>query len=261
MACWTSLVGSARYEFAMQVRRRAVWAVTAALMLLLLRVTWGQWGRLGAGVVSWRDTVLLWTQITQYFLPVGFGVLLADRWVRDDHLRVAELLETLPSGEGVRLAGKYVGGLLAGALPLAIGYFVGIGAIAWRVAAPGAVALGGAAFAVVVVPGLVLVAAFSLACPTVMPVPLYQFLFAGYWYWGNLLTPALGIPTLSQTVLTPAGNFRLYGFFGLPTGFGVRAASTYTLGAALASLALMLTVPVLPLVVAWALRRRAQARA
>ena len=47
-------------------------------------------------------------------------------------------------------------------------------------------------------------------------VPLYQFLFIGYWFWGNLL-PDIGIPTLSTTILTPVGGYMCTGFFN-PTG-------------------------------------------
>jgi len=49
--------------------------------------------------------------------------------------------------------------------------------------------------------------------PAVMWVPLYQFLFVGYWFWGNLLAPSYGIPTLSNTLLTPLGNVAASGFF------------------------------------------------
>ena len=34
-------------------------------------------------------------------------------------------------------------------------------------------------------PGLLFVAAFSVSCPVILWVPLYQFLFVGYWFWGR----------------------------------------------------------------------------
>lgn len=253
------LGGALRYEFRMQVRRPSVWVISLALTLLLLRLTQGQWTHLGEGLSS-HDAILLWTSSFQLFLPVGFGVLLADRWVRDDHLRISELLETVVSCDDIRLIGKCLGSMLATSGPLASVYVGGVGAIALRLHAAGAVAFGLAAFASVVVPGLVFIAGFSLACPTVMPVPLYQFLFIGYWFWGNLLTPHFGIPTHSQTILTPIGDYRLFGFFGLPASYGAPPQG-YTLGAAIASTVLMLALPVLPLVAASAMRRRRLARA
>ena len=110
------------------------------------------------------------------------------------------------------------------------------------------------AFAAVVVPGLAFVGAFSIACPAVMPVPLYQFLFVGYWFWGNALAPDAGIPTLSETVLTPIGLFRAIGFFG-PAAFYGPHSPEYNLGAAIASTVLMFGVAALPLLGLWGLER------
>ncbi|HEY0753649.1 MAG TPA: hypothetical protein VGD98_06780 [Ktedonobacteraceae bacterium] len=39
----------------------------------------------------------------------------------------------------------------------------------------------------------------------------YQFLFVGYWFWGNLL-PGIGLPTLSDTILTPIGAITHWGY-------------------------------------------------
>src|SRR5260370_19208210 len=63
-------------------------------------------------------------------------------------------------------------------------------------------------FVLIVLPGLLFVAAFSIACPAILWVPLYEFLFVGYWFWGNALSPTrTGIQTLSQTILTPIGTY------------------------------------------------------
>jgi hypothetical protein len=56
------------------------------------------------------------------------------------------------------------------------------------------------------------IGAFSIACTAILWVPLYQILFVGYWFWGNLL-PDVGIPTLSTTILTPVGGYMCTGFF------------------------------------------------
>jgi hypothetical protein len=75
------------------------------------------------------------------------------------------------------------------------------------------------AFLAVAAPAYAFITIFSLACPLVMPVRVYQVLFTGYWFWGNFLTPNF-VPTLSGTLLTPAGRYALEGFFGVVIGVG-----------------------------------------
>lgn len=85
-----------------------------------------------------------------------------------------------------------------------------------------AVPLGLLAFAAVNLPGLLFVGAFSIACTAILWVPLYQFLFTGYWFWGNWLLQGpqsplyIPVPTLSGTLLTPAGYYAAIGLFGVP---------------------------------------------
>jgi hypothetical protein len=257
----STLAGAARYEFRMQIRRWSMWVIDLALGLIMARILASLLSHVEHGV-SPHDAVLYWVTSVQIFLPLGFGVMLADRLVRDQRLRTQELFVTTPSPDGARLLGKYFGCMLATGTPLALIYFGGVAAIAVKLHAPGALALGVGTFAAVVVPGLVFVGAFSLACPLVMPVPVYQFLFIGYWFWGNLLNPGFGIPTLSETVLTPLGHYRAFGFFGSPAGTSPRGLRfTPTLASAIASTLLMLVVPVLPLVAAWGLQRWRLARA
>lgn len=69
-------------------------------------------------------------------------------------------------------------------------------------------------FATIVLPCMFFVGAFSIAIPAILWVPLYQFLFLGYWFWGNLYAPK-SIPTISATLLTPAGGYMSQGFFGV----------------------------------------------
>src|SRR5262249_10199761 len=64
------------------------------------------------------------------------------------------------------------------------------------------------------------VGAFSIALPAFIQGPLYQFLFVGYWFWGNLL-PGIGIPSLSETILTPIGGYICSGFFNCCNREGV----------------------------------------
>ncbi len=43
-------------------------------------------------------------------------------------------------------------------------------------------------------------------------VPIYQFLFVGYWFWGNILSPRV-LPTLTDTWLNPIGGVAQVAFF------------------------------------------------
>jgi len=72
------------------------------------------------------------------------------------------------------------------------------------------------AFLAIAVPAHAFVVAFSLACPLVMPLRIYQVLFTGYWFWGNLLTPK-AFPTISDTVLNVVGQYPLQAYFGMYT--------------------------------------------
>ena len=76
-----------------------------------------------------------------------------------------------------------------------------------------------AAFAAVLLPGLILVTALSLAVPAVLSPAVYRVLLAGYWFWGNLMPPRL-MPTLAATPLLPLGSYAADGLFarGVPGG-------------------------------------------
>jgi hypothetical protein len=70
------------------------------------------------------------------------------------------------------------------------------------------------AFLSIAVPSHAFVVAFSLAIPLVIPIRVYQVLFTGYWFWGNLLSPK-AFPTISDTVLNAVGQYPLQAFFGM----------------------------------------------
>ena len=61
-------------------------------------------------------------------------------------------------------------------------------------------------FALVIVPGLLFVAAFALTVPLIMPAPLFRVLFVGYWIWGNLVRPDM-MPTLARSLIQPVGGY------------------------------------------------------
>jgi len=68
-------------------------------------------------------------------------------------------------------------------------------------------------FFAMIVPAFAFVIAFSLACPLVMPLRVYQILFTGYWFWGNYISSEV-FPTLNGTLLTAGGMHVYQGYFG-----------------------------------------------
>lgn len=221
---WRPVLGAARCEFRMQRRRISVWIAPLALGLAQLAgsldLLAGSSGQPLAVVIPY------WASSIQMYLPIAVGVLLADRLVRDRRMRVGELLDTLPASVGGRLWGKYLGSTLATILPVFLVYAAGVGYALLDRRDPEAVSLGLAAFATINLPGLLFVAAFSIAVPAVLSMPLYQFLFVGYWFWGNLLDPNSVIPSLSGTLLTPVGGYMMAAFFGVE-GPGVHQAAIW----------------------------------
>ena len=211
---------AARYEFRMQIRRKAVW-ITFALFFSLLAFTGmsNPWDFPPAAPLV--EVVANWSVDMQTLMPIAFGVLLADRLPRDRRTGVGEMLDTLPAASGGRLAGKYLGSVAATLIPLFLVYAVGIAYVVAERGEPRAILMALATFSAINLPGLLFVGAFSVSVPAVMWVPLYQFLFIGYWFWGNLLSPDFGIPTLSNTWLTPVGDYMASGFFGV-TGLWTR---------------------------------------
>lgn len=241
------LWGAAIYEFRMQARRPAVWLVVLLASVLVCAMTREPFSDAGLGLPA-PVVVGRWAYALQSLVPASVGVLLADRLTRDDRLRVFDLLSSLPAPMERRLLGKCLGTTAATVLPLACVYALGV---IWLTARMGPALLPAApaAFALVNLPGLLFVAAFSVGCPAVMPVPVYQFLFVGYWFWGNWLSPSFHIPTLSHTILTPRGKFAAEAFFGIdghaifgltrtvPTWQGTASVALLLVGAAAALMA------------------------
>ena len=252
---WHIFSAAFQYEFRMQFQRLALWATFCAFAALAFAIAgqgnWAHW----SGEKNAFDSFSNWTVVVNLFIPPALGVLLADRLYRDRKLRVDELLNTMPGSIGARLLGKFAGSLLATLLPMLIIYGIGIGYISshwlsiqgwWPVlrALPGALAL----FLAVVVPGAVFVASFSLAIPRVLWLPLYQFLFVCYWFWGNALAPGRGFPTLSNTPITPLGAYMLAGFFGEDSGLIVHQATVWQ---GVESLLLLLGIAASVLAILW----------
>src|SRR5579859_80002 len=235
--------GSFHYEFRMQARRPAVWGLVLGAGLLLAAVYLvPSPGDPASVIVAER------TQVFNLFLPVTYAILLADRWPRERRLNTRELLDSFPLDSGAWLWGKYLGAVLAVALPALVVELLEMGFIALTRGDWSLIPLALPAFALIVGPTLLFVGAFSVVCAELMPIPLYTVLFVGYWFWANLVSPAR-LPTLNCTLLTPSGLFARVGLLGggLPPGCSGLA---ITAGPAWVNIALMIGVAILVLVAA-----------
>ncbi|MGH3160182.1 MAG: hypothetical protein ACRDNF_26920 [Streptosporangiaceae bacterium] len=207
----STLLGTARTEYHMQVSRWTLWAVPAAAEALLLAT--GSFAfQPGRDPASVSKMIGDQAVSMNLIVLVIVGALLADRWVRDRHLGVEELLHSLPASAPTRLWGKYLGVAAASATPLLVVWAVLTARVVIHFGSARAAATAAGAYLAIVLPGLAFVAAFSIVCPRVTGVRVYQVLFVGYWFWGNLV-PQRTMPTLSGTWLTPIGKYANAGLF------------------------------------------------
>jgi ABC-2 type transport system permease protein len=252
--------GAVAYEFRMQIRRRAVWITMILLILLIAFALSRSTGNfnvfLGLNSYPLQTIIANWTGIINAILPIGVGVLLADRLPRDRRMRVDELFTSMPGALSSRLLGKYMGSILATLVPMFAFYCIGIGYIFSQIQQPQVLLLAVETFTAIVLPGILFISAFSIACPAILWVPLYQFLFVGYWFWGNWLGAGTGIPTLSYTILTPVGTYISSGFFG-DSLFPIQNATVWQ---GIESMLLLLGIAVFVMVVLWSYLKWQQSR-
>ncbi|MEQ4300044.1 hypothetical protein ABNF97_01405 [Plantactinospora sp. B6F1] len=255
MSGMSELLAVGRYEFRMQARKRSLW-LTMLILATVIALFQGPAGpRYLPADATAPEVMAGWALLFGIVLPLGFGMVLADRLVRDRRLGTAALLESLPVRPGLLLAGKYLGGLAATALPVLLLMVVAGGYEAVHRADPLMLGWAVLAFAVVMLPGLAFVAGFALTCPLAISAPLFRVFFVGYWFWGNMLTPDL-MPTLTGTLLTPIGDYPaswlsggLALFAGTPGWLSFLRPEPGA-GSALLSIALLVLFGLLPLLVA-----------
>jgi hypothetical protein len=181
------------------------------------------------------------------FFPLVEGILAADRLVRDSRGGLIELQRSTPIRTGANVLAKYLGVLLAAILP----EFITVAVIALVPVLGGLVSseyllASFLSFLAMCVPAMAFVVAYSLACPLVMPVRVYQVLFTGYWFWGNFLSANV-FPTISETILNAGGIYSLQGFFGVSFG---HAGTIYTSVQAVLNIAVILALAALALTAA-----------
>lgn len=231
------------YEFSMSIRRVGFW-VTYVLLggFYLVSVL------IPAGKENWIITPdQIWPEaghlvfMFNIFLPLLAGLLAADRMQRDYRNGVRELQCSSPLSTPAYLLAKYLGVLVAALVPFFLilvlaGFYMTLRGFApweflWALFV---------AFLAIAVPAHAFVVAFSLVCPLVIPLRVYQVLFTGYWFWGNLLSPK-AFPTISDTVLNAVGQIPLQAYFTVNTASTHPVNDLYTQPQAVLNL-LVLTV-------------------
>jgi ABC-2 type transport system permease protein len=206
--------GIVHYEYTMSIRRWGLWlafAVAALPFGFVLTNAARSLGQLTGRMTPWQlaGQSAVWLN---YFVPVAGGIVLADRLARDMQLGVRELLWSTLTGRAGYVLGKYLGALLSVLTPVLLISLLGSGFLIVRGVPAALLPASLVAFLAINLPAYAFVAAFSLACPAVLPVRAYQVLFTGYWFWGNFLN-SQRFPTLAGTILTPSGLFALGAFF------------------------------------------------
>ena len=205
-------LGFTGYEYRMGVRRWGVWLACALGGIVILSNFDPGSGRFAVDQTGWQTAGDL-AYVFNLLLPVVGGIAMADRLPRDWQYTMRELQRSTPLSRPAYVVGKYVGALLSVLTPVLAVWLAWVAVFVAAGADVGFVGQAMVAFLAVVMPAYIFVGAFSIACPAVLPVRVYQVLFTGYWYWGNFFNPDF-MPTLNGTYLTPSGAFAASGFFG-----------------------------------------------
>ena len=195
-----------RYEFLMQIRKRSLW-ISTALLAALISFTQGDRGpRILPADASAREVMTGWALVLSILLPLGFGMVLADRLVRDRRLGVSRLLDSFPTGAPALVAGKYVGSVAATAVPGLVAMLLAAGFEFANRRDPPCWCGRSSRSRSSCCPVWRSSPRSRSSCPLVLTAPLFRVLFVGYWFWGNMLSPAW-LPSLTGTLLTPIGDY------------------------------------------------------
>lgn len=246
----SQFLGVLRHECSMSIRRPGLW-ISYALLGLFYLVT-----NLTPGLDASEDIIRpdeIWYEaghivfMFNIFMPLLAGILSADRMQRDSRVGVQELQRSTPLSTWAYLLAKYFGVLLSVLAPMFLMVLLVGTALVAKGLAPfnflGPLLL---AFLLIALPAHAFVVAFSLACPLVMPLRVYQVLFTGYWFWGNLLSPK-AFPTISDTPLNAVGQYPLQAFFGVFTDSTHKVQGGFTPPEAVLNLVVLITCIVIAL--------------
>lgn len=203
------MTATLRYEFRTQLRRPALWAgYGVATVLLVVPSPAMPLFSLDLGPLDPSDpqvAMLNLGRLCTTLLTLVFGLMVADRLVRDDDLRVAEVLESTPAGHTARLIGKYLGVCLATAVPYLLVYFGRALLFVATEGDPAALGWSAAVFAAMVLPGLLFVGALGMAGGLLLrPAPARVLLIV---FWSLTIFRVGGpIPSLKGTLFDATGN-------------------------------------------------------
>ncbi|MGE5377858.1 MAG: hypothetical protein ACM3XO_22585 [Bacteroidota bacterium] len=214
----SQFLGVGRHEYNMSIRRPGFW-IAYLLLSLFYIISILTPSMDGADDIIRPDQIWLEAGHTVFifniFLPLLAGILSADRMQRDMRMGVRELQRSTSLSMPVYILSKYLGVLLSVLTPMfLLVILTGMALIGRGLAPVSFIYPLLQAFLSIAIPSHAFVVAFSLAIPMVIPVRIYQILFTGYWFWGNLLSPK-AFPTISDTVLNAVGQYPLQAYFGM----------------------------------------------
>ena len=206
-------IGVFRYEYLMHIRRWGLWVSCGLLTGFFCFFLISQPEQIGKqlGPDAWTLGASL-ISLMNLLAPVAAGILVADRFPRDRQLHMSELLDTALPSTRFLVAGRLLGSLLAAMTPTLLILLAASTYLALYLKMPAALLTLPVTFLALVLPTWLFFTAWSLIFPLVLPLRLYQVLFAGFWLWAIYINPK-NLPTIGNSILDPSGEYARYAFF------------------------------------------------